>query len=518
MLYSLSFRKTSQLDKQLFFDFYGVSLLSAQYLEQNPYAKEYKDMIVQQVKEEYVPLITKMVYAELEKWFETYLVGGQKNWKKELGFELKDLIHRNIKIKDLTLEQIAYIYKTGRWKKGFWGFAWEDITESLIQLINTADTKQLIIIIDHINDIEHSKGLIFHDFPKVEKWFSDALNIKAQATPEQLIPYLSSDIQKFVTEDLQIRGQEVVAPEEYLTIPESEKIKLVKSPNAFLEVFRELAKDEDEDVRWSVAESLTTPPEILAELSKNKDYYIRWFVAYNPSTPPEALAELAKDKNENILMNIAYNPSTPPEALAELAKNPDPEIRYRVATNRGTFPITLEELTKDPDPNVRREAKERVKELEGISFSLNMRKKANGEENIDPNSPPLGSWVYVTKQEVRRLYIQEAKGIYDEELLDRVISGFLTTLGYWKGSRVQLFKKFKNMLEQAKTPQEKMIAIDQVINTAHSLGGKYGDYLIIDFDASFFDELSNLKISSLNMRKKSYIMYNDKGQKFEVNL
>jgi len=274
MLYSLSFRKTSQLDKQLFFDFYGVSLLSDQYLESNPYASQYKDMIVQQVKEVYVPLITKMVYNE---WMNNVmeLMGGSWKLKREFGREFwEDFWWNKKKIKDLTLEQLAQIYNEGRWEKNYGGKPWGHITESLIQLINTTDTNQLITIIDHINDIQHNTGLMFHDFPKVEKWFSDALDIKAQATPEQLILYLSSDLQKFVTEDLQLRGQEVVAPEEYLTI--TDKIKLAESSNTSPETLSELAKDENVAVRRRVALNRSTLPETLIELTKDEDRYVCW--------------------------------------------------------------------------------------------------------------------------------------------------------------------------------------------------------------------------------------------------
>jgi len=315
-IYSLSMRKKySQLDKQLFFDFYGVSLLSDQYLESNSYASQYKDMIVQQVKEEYVPLITKMVYHEFKHIGQLF---DCDKWKKLFGIT---------KVEDFTLEQLQQIYNEGDWETAYGGPPWGHITESLIQLINTTDTNQLITIIDHINDIQHNTGLMFHDFPKVEKWFSDALNIKAQATPEQLIPYLSSDIQKFVTEDLKLRGQEVVAPEEYLTI--SEKIKLAESSNTSLEVFRKLVKEEDID----------------------------------------------------ILMAIAENQNAPPSVLVDLAKNPNSEIRWEVATNERTFPVTLEELAKDIDRDVRSEAIYALKMLKkykgyGGTSNLNMRKKS----------------------------------------------------------------------------------------------------------------------------------------------
>ena len=166
-------------------------------------------------------------------------------------------------------------------------------------------------------------------------------------------------------------------------------------------------------------------------------------------------------------------------------------------------------------------------------YLLNLRKKFAQEIPFDYPEP------YITKQELIRLYKQEAKGIYDEELENAIIAGFIDILEKWIEvdkyqlnevpeflssrdytnfqKRLEINEYLIQILQSAKTPQEKMIAIDRVINTAHL--GLYGDYLIKDFDDLFFDELSNLKVSSsLSLRKKSYVMYNDKGQKFEVSL
>jgi len=320
----LSMRKRSQIDKQLFFDFYGVSLLSDNYLEQNPYAKQYRNMIVQSIKDVYVPLITKMVYSELRK--HTDRMYNWEDWIEE--FNLKN-------VNSLTLEQLAQIYNEGVWVTEYGGPSWGSIVESLIQLKNTSDTNQLITVIDHINDIEHNTGLMFHDFPKVKKWFSDALETKAQATPEQLIPYLSSDLQKLVIEDLRLKGKEIISPEKYIT--RDEKFELAQNPSTPPEILAELAKDKDEFVRINVAGNPETPPEILVELAKDIDKYVRIRVAYNPNTPPESLVELAKDEDEEVRLYIKRNPSTPPETLAELSKNTleweRPEIKEEESFN-----------------------------------------------------------------------------------------------------------------------------------------------------------------------------------------
>lgn len=124
-----------------------------------------------------------------------------------------------------------------------------------------------------------------------------------------------------------------------------------------------------------------------------------------------------------------------------------------------------------------------------------------GQEDEPPKPEPQ-----VTGQELMELYKQEVQGIYDEELEDFIIAAFIGTIEKWikwdewylkvKGqevtrNQIKDERKLLRMLRQAKTPQEKMVAIDRVINFVH-VTGTYGELLIIDSSA-FFDELSNLK-------------------------
>jgi len=143
----------------------------------------------------------------------------------------------------------------------------------------------------------------------------------------------------------------------------------------------------------------------------------------------------------------------------------------------------------------------------------------------------------ITKQKIRRLYEQEAKGIYDEELLDEIISGFLVTLESWVNfeeykikyllqyvtdDSYDLIREAEDLIQplhSATTPQEKMIAIDTVINIVHQTG-KYGEYLIKGIDPgdlSFFDDLSNLKVSSLSLKRIAQITEVNIGDEVEFD-
>ena len=103
-----------------------------------------------------------------------------------------------------------------------------------------------------------------------------------------------------------------------------------------LHQLEELAKDEDRDVRKTVAANPSTPPEVLAELAKDEYWSTHRAVAKNPSTPPEVLAELAKDEWNEVRANVALNPSTPPEVLIELAKDKEWFVRDLAAQNPNT--------------------------------------------------------------------------------------------------------------------------------------------------------------------------------------
>lgn len=166
--------------------------------------------------------------------------------------------------------------------------------------------------------------------------------------------------------------------------------------------------------------------------------------------------------------------------------------KYILDNLKGTFFISPEEM------------KSSILNLVHKTASLNFKKKA-----IRFPKPQ------VTKEELKRLYIQEAKRIYDEELMDEIITKFIDTLEkmialgekeYEMSADIEYqIQELKGMvwtLEEAEIPEQKMIAIDRAINIAHQ-SGVYGEFLVKDADSSFFEELGNLKISSLNLRRKA---------------
>ena len=54
-------------------------------------------------------------------------------------------------------------------------------------------------------------------------------------------------------------------------------------------------------------------------------------LARNSNTPKEILIILSKDENYNIRYSVAYNPNTPVEVLTKLSKDKDWFVRYYIA-------------------------------------------------------------------------------------------------------------------------------------------------------------------------------------------
>lgn len=123
----------------------------------------------------------------------------------------------------------------------------------------------------------------------------------------------------------------------------------------------------------------------------------------------------------------------------------------------------------------------------------------------------------ITREELKRLYIQKTNGISNEKEIDTLISKFIVKLkeliyeakelikykSYWYAKQEETLKRdiktekeLLNIIQLAKTPEEKITAIDRTINSI-STWGILGKLLVEDYDSdrdcNFFFELSILK-------------------------
>lgn len=173
-------------------------------------------------------------------------------------------------------------------------------------------------------------------------------------TPKDILKQLSNHsnpgIEK-LAKYLQQLGENKI--KRYVIKEDESNLFIARDVNTPSERLAMLAKDEDENVRRSVAGNPSTPPEALTMLAKDKEVEIRFYVARNHNTPSEILTMLAKDEDEDVRRSVAENTNTQPEALAILAKDEEENIRRVVAKKPNTPPEVLATLVHDEDERVR---------------------------------------------------------------------------------------------------------------------------------------------------------------------
>lgn len=115
----------------------------------------------------------------------------------------------------------------------------------------------------------------------------------------------------------------------------------------------DLSKDENINVRATLAQNISAPPEALLRLSKDEST-IRYRVATNPSTPSDALIRLSSDKDWAIRAAVAGNPNTPQDILLKLYNDDEKsyEFKDKLASNPNSPEEILLSLRHDNDNDV----------------------------------------------------------------------------------------------------------------------------------------------------------------------
>ena len=122
---------------------------------------------------------------------------------------------------------------------------------------------------------------------------------------------------------------------------------LAGNPNTPIPILKQLAKDQDADVRGRVAGHPNTPIPVLEQLAKDKEKNVRLSLASHPNTPIPVLKQLAKDKDADVRGRVAELPNAPVPVLEQLAKDKDASVRNNVASNPNTPIPVLEQLAKE---------------------------------------------------------------------------------------------------------------------------------------------------------------------------
>jgi len=120
------------------------------------------------------------------------------------------------------------------------------------------------------------------------------------------------------------------------------RLMIAGNPNAPADVLRQLARNEDHEVRRFVGVNDNTPVDSLRELATDEDTEVRSIVAAHRSTPPEVLDRLGRDHYLLVRDNVAANPNTPIGTLRLLAMS-DSLTRDTVAKNPAVTSKRFEE-------------------------------------------------------------------------------------------------------------------------------------------------------------------------------
>jgi len=87
----------------------------------------------------------------------------------------------------------------------------------------------------------------------------------------------------------------------------AKKKNLAENPSTSKDVLRDLAKDEDWEVRWTAAKNPNTPVDALRYLSEEKSYEIRREVALNSNTKETTLRALVQDNEWFVRSGVGRN-------------------------------------------------------------------------------------------------------------------------------------------------------------------------------------------------------------------
>lgn len=101
-----------------------------------------------------------------------------------------------------------------------------------------------------------------------------------------------------------------------------------------------------------VAGNPSTPPASLAEMARSENQYIRYYAAGNPSTPAATLASLTDDEEDLVFMGVMQNPNLPQEGMERVISRAirEGEALSNLAQNT-SIPASLAEKVYAVDGN-----------------------------------------------------------------------------------------------------------------------------------------------------------------------
>ena len=123
------------------------------------------------------------------------------------------------------------------------------------------------------------------------------------------------------------------------------KISAARNRKTPTQVLEQLARDQDITVRKIVAENPNLPLNSFLELAQDTSIKVRLTLAYKSSrskitTPVQLLEQLAQDESEQVRATVAEHPDTPVEILVRLANDSSLDVKKKLTANLNT-PVTV---------------------------------------------------------------------------------------------------------------------------------------------------------------------------------
>jgi hypothetical protein len=142
------------------------------------------------------------------KVFTTYARSAQASYDIVFtvsGGKVKVKFARNISTAQEAVEELRYRYLNRHGRE-----PWLEVMDKFIELVGTKSLSQLPLIIDRINNLQHSNGLFMEHFPSdVKSWYDGFLNAKYNTpTPDELAKFIPDrDLRGLLIEVAKMRRQ-----------------------------------------------------------------------------------------------------------------------------------------------------------------------------------------------------------------------------------------------------------------------------------------------------------------------
>jgi protein-tyrosine-phosphatase len=216
-------------------DFYLLTLLPKEYYEFYPEVKALAETVIFSLKDQYLKQGKEVLSHEvfhIDKWHsdtEDEPIKSEPYTKETLPQQLWPY-YKPVRLKDgrtdlvfkgetnkYSFKDFYILFKYGNFSDQYGGKTWAEVSEGFDALERASSLNQIIVAIDHINDLSHNNATIMTKLFSgyrgwgVQDWIEEFLDVKATTHAfEFLIPLASSDVRKIVTEYLSVeKGKRV---------------------------------------------------------------------------------------------------------------------------------------------------------------------------------------------------------------------------------------------------------------------------------------------------------------------